>query len=932
MSSQPPHPQSPSTKPDSSAPDFSTAVTETDWHALPPEEAARRLNANQEEGLAETEVTKRLELHGPNKLAEKPPTPPFLVFLEQFKGLLVLLLIGAAVLAAMIGHVVDGVVIMAVTVINAVLGFYQEYRAEQSLAALKRMLTLRPRVRRGGQVVEVDSVELVPGDIMLLETGDRIAADGRILERHSLEIDESALTGESMPVVKWSEPLDDPETPMAERVNMAYMNTVVTRGRGWMVVTETGANTVTGRLAKALSEEEEGDTPLQIQLDHLGKRLSLVAVIIVGLIGVLGFIKGTALADVIIQGIALAVAAIPEGLPAVVTVTLALGMRRMVRFRAIIKRLVAVETLGCTTVICSDKTGTLTLNQMTAKQGFFMGRRFTVGGEGYQPEGAIEMEGGANPRDWSPLLLPLALCNDSTITDGELSGDPTEGALLTLAYKGGAIREEALAKTPRIAEIPFDSANQYMATFHQGAGGEAGGEMRMHVKGSPEEVLRRSTHWVSAEGVKPLDDATRDKLMAENNHLAEQGMRVLGVAWKTLPAKGFDVHDDLEKHAGGLTLTGLVGLIDPPRPEAREAIALCHKAGIVVKMITGDQKDTATAIARQLGLRRRVMTGAELDDIEAHKLAEEIERIDVFARATPEHKVMIIRALKSNDHVVAMTGDGVNDAPALKSADIGVAMGISGTEVAKEAASMVLTDDNFATIVKAVREGRGLYDNLVKFVRFQLSTNLGAIFTVLTALLMEFPEPFNPIQILWINIIMDGPPAMSLGVDKVDSNVMNRPPRPTVDRILKTGRLLRLTFFGLLMMVGSLGTMLWVMEVDPGNTARASTLAFTTFVLFQLFNAFNARSETTTAFNRDIFTNRALWLSLLGAATLQVLAINLQPVREIFHTVPLSLSDWGIAVSVAASILVLEELRKVATRVGVVMIGGEEKVPAEEVA
>jgi Ca2+-transporting ATPase len=865
------------------------------------------------QGLSLAEAARRLAHYGPNKLAEKPPISPLKLLVDQVKSFLILLLFGASLLAAAIGHYRDAVVILVVTAINSLLGFFQEYRAEQSLAALKRMLALHPHVRRGGEIVSIAADEMVPGDIVRLETGDRIAADGRLVEAFGLEIDESALTGESFPVSKRVDALADAEAPLADRTNMVYMNTVVTRGRGWFVVTATGRQSEMGRLAGVLAEEEEGDTPLQIQLDGLGKRLSAIAGVIIAVIFMLGLWRGTKLADVVLNAIALAVAAIPEGLPAVVTVTLALGMQRMVRQRAIVKRLAAVETLGCTTVICSDKTGTLTMNQMTVRAGFYRGRRFTVTGEGYRPDGQILLEDGGQGQDWEPLLFPMALCNDSNVQEGRLIGDPTEGALLTLALKGGVVRDDVILAKPRIAEIPFDSDRQYMATYHAD-----GNHVHVHVKGAPETLLSRCDTWLAPDGVQPVDDALRTRLGAENAALADQGLRVLALASATLPNAQFDPGADLPGLLHGLTFVGLAGLMDPPRAEVREAVALCHRAGIQVKMITGDQRETARAIANALGLEGGVITGPELDRLEADELAGQIESLAVFARVTPEHKMKIVRSLKARRHVVAMTGDGVNDAPALKIADIGVAMGHSGTEVAKEAASMVLTDDNFATIVRAVREGRVIYDNIVKFMRFQLSTNLGAIFTVLGALLLGLPEPFNPIQLLWINIIMDGPPAMSLGMDAAAPGIMERRPRVPGERILNLNRLVRVAFFGAIMTAGTLGVMVWALNggSDGSMASKASTLAFTVFVLFQFFNAFNARHERRSAFAANLFSNPVLWSAVGAVVVLQVVVVNWAWTREIFHIVALDWADWRLLVAVAASILVIEELRKGVAWVG----------------
>ncbi len=859
-------------------------------------------------GLTETEARQRLERYGPNRLREKPPHSRWLLLLDQFKSLLILVLIGASLLAGAIGDIKDAVVILIVVVLNALLGFYQEHRAEATLAALKKMLAPTARVRRGGQVVEIDAAHLTPGDVVLLEAGDRVPADGRIIAAHNVEVSESALTGESHPVGKHALASVAADAPLAERLNMAYMNTVVTRGRLELIVTATGMHTEMGRITGMLDAAEPGPTPLQVQLDVLGKRLALIAGAVVGLIFVLGVLREQPLVQIILTSIALAVAAIPEGLPAVVTVTLAIGMHRMAKRRAIVKKLAAVETLGCTTVICSDKTGTLTMNQMTARIVLFRGRRFMVSGEGYGVAGAITAEDGDPLPDLAPLLIPAALANDSRLRDGGLIGDPTEGALLALAAKGG-FEAEALAQgRPRIAEIPFDSAHKFMATFHHD-----GDTVRMYVKGAPDVLFDRCNAWLDADRVTPLDDGARVVLQAQNELFAAAAMRVLALAAKDIPARGFDPAGDLMAHARDLVFAGLAGIIDPPRPEARDAIRLCRQAGIQVKMVTGDHKLTAAAIARDLGLEGEALTGAELDAIAPGELSKRIETTAVFARVAPEHKVKIVQVLKGRGHVVAMTGDGVNDAPALKSADIGVAMGIAGTEVTKEAATMVLTDDNFATIVGAIEEGRTIYDNIVKFVRFQLSTNMGAIQTVLGASLLGWATPFTAIQILWINIIMDGPPAMSLGLEPARPGVMRDPPRVPDARILTVPRFARLFVYGLTMAVGTLGIFYYA---QPQGPAYALTLAFTTFVLFQFFNVFNARAEHGTVFNRGFFRNRWLWLSLVAVLLLQVLVVHWVPAQAIFRTTDLALADWGLAFAVGASVLLLEEGRKLALRPG----------------
>jgi Ca2+-transporting ATPase len=890
------------------SPAGSAGPSGTACHALDPMATAARFAVDPVQGLSEAEARARLARHGENRLAEKVPRSKWLLFADQFRSVLILVLIAAAGLAGAIGDVKDAVVILAVVLINALLGFWQEHRAEATLAALKNMLTPLARVRRDGRVEEIPAVQLVPGDLVLLDAGDRVPADGRVLTAHNAEVAEAILTGESHAVAKIAAAVVAADSPLAERHNMAFMNTVVTRGRLELLVTATGTTTEMGRMAGMLEAADPGPTPLQVQLDALGKRLAWIAGTFIGAIFLLGLARDLPLAEIVLTSIALAVAAIPEGLPAVVTVTLALGMRRMAHNRAIVKKLAAVETLGCTTVICSDKTGTLTLNQMTARAVFFHGRRFAVSGEGYAGDGVITSEGGGTLPDLGPLLRAASLANDSRIRDGRLIGDPTEGALLALAAKGGFEPEALAERTPRIAEIPFDSANRFMATFHHD-----GEIVRLCVKGAPDALLQRSTGWLTADGVRLLDPAVREGFKVENEVMAVRALRVLAVAARDIPASRFDPAGDLIQWVRELIIFGLVGIIDPPRPEARESIRLCQKAGIQVKMITGDHRLTAAAIARELGLEGESLTGAELDALPAAELSERIEKLAVFARVAPEHKVRIVQILKGRGHVVAMTGDGVNDAPALKHADIGVAMGITGTEVAKEAATLVLTDDNFATIVSAVREGRAVYDNIVKFVRFQLSTNMGAIQTVLGASLLGWPTPFTAIQILWINTIMDGPPAMSLGVEPAHAGVMFDRPRAPNQHILTGARFTRLFVYGLTMAAGTLGLFHYA---QPRGQTYALTLTFTTFVLFQFFNVFNARAEYGTAFNRAFFRNRWLWLSLGAVLALQALVVHWRPAQAVFGTTDLLPADWVLAALVASSVLMLDEARKLAVRLG----------------
>ena len=843
----------------------------------------------------------RLASHGRNELAEAPPRRPVLLFLDQFRNPLVLILVGAAVLAGLVGDLKDTVVIAVVLLLNAILGWAQEMKAQRSLTALKSMLVATARVRRDGAVLEVPAAELVPGDLVLVEAGDRVPADSVLVEEVNLEVDESTFTGESTPVDKTVGEVDA-DTPLADRVNALAMNTVVTRGRGVALVVATGMDTELGRVSGMLQEAEVGQTPLQRQLHGLGQRLGLVALVAVVVYTGLSLLRGTPLADTLLEAVALAVAAIPEGLPAVVTVTLAVGTSQLAKRGAIVKRLASVETLGATSVICSDKTGTLTMNQMTVRELWAGGRHYDVSGEGYGTEGEITRDGAPAADEVTGVLTAIARCNDSHLDEsGKVIGDPMEAALLVVAAKGGVDPEAIRAEAPRLAEVPFDSTLKLMATFHEEQPDQWGPLARMEVKGAADVLLARSV----------ATEDERAEIEAAMVAMAERGLRVLMVAERTVPTSSLEVADPVDLLAD-LEVVGLIGLLDPPRPEARDAIALCHKAGITVKMITGDHVVTAAAIAAALGIEGDAVTGAQLDAMDDDELRDRLPHIGVVARVAPEHKVRMVRALRDQGHVVAMTGDGVNDAPALRTADIGVAMGITGTEVTKEAADMVLTDDNFATIVRAVREGRTIYDNIVKFVRFQLSTNLGAIASLVGAQLAGLPTPFSAIQVLWINLIMDGPPAMALGVDPPAEGTMARAPRDPRAAILSGRRLSVLISYGAVMAAGTLGVLAW--SDANGSEEHALALAFTTFVLFQVFNVFNARFEQASVFSRDLFTNAKLWMAIGGVVVLQVLAVHFDPVQDIFGTADLTLADWGVAIGVASTILWYDEIRKAIVR------------------
>lgn len=894
-----------------------------DVYRLDGAEVASALGVDPQVGVTDQDAIARMERFGRNELAEAARTPGWKRFLGQFTDTLIIILLIAAVVSFVVsGELKTPIVVLVVVFVNAIIGFLQENRAEKSLEALKKMLVSQTRVRRGGELRSVPASELVPGDVVVMEAGDRVPADGRLLFANNLEIEEAALTGESQPATKSTDTIDR-EVGIGDRVNLGFMNTTITRGRAEMVVTATGMDTEIGRIAGLLRATEAEKTPLQKQLDELAHSLAKLAGLIVLAVFAIGLARGGDVGDLLNQSVALAVASIPEGLPAVTVVTLAIGVSRMAHQNAIVKRLASVETLGCTNVICSDKTGTLTLNQMTASELVVRLQRHEVTGSGYAPEGEIV---DVDADGIEAALVPMALCNDAVtrLEDDQwtLVGDPTEGAMLVLAQKGGIDVAELRAKHPRLAEVPFDSANKFMMTAHELVDDMGDRVIRIFVKGAPDVLLARSSDVIGHDGAAvPVADVA-DELAAHNERMGSQGLRVLAVAKRELSADDFGAFiegggDPIEL-VSDLTLVALAGIVDPARPEARQAIAEAATAGISVKMITGDHAVTAAAIGRELGLHGEAVTGADLDHMDDDELDRRIDDIAVFARVAPEHKIRLVAALQKRGNVVAMTGDGVNDAPALKKADMGVAMGITGTEVTKEAATMVLTDDNFATIVRAVRQGRTIYDNIVKFVRFQLSTTVGfaVLFLVSAVLNVASGKPFTAIAILWVNIIMDGPPAMALGVDPDAPDVMDRSPRPTDEKILTRARWTAVGLAAGTMALGTLAILVWAPGAEPvaGVGTVAGTMAFNTFVLFQFFNILNARSDTLSVFRRQTFTNGAMWLALGAVLLLQVGVTHVGFLQDLFDTTSISGPQWLICIAVASSIIVVEEIRKAVVR------------------
>src|SRR5262245_10363949 len=892
-----------------------TAAADTvSWHGLAAEEVCEQLVVDPATGLDSAEVERRRAEYGPNKLAEAPKEPGWHAFLRQYQDLMQYVLVGAAIVSIVaLQEFATGLAIFGITVLNAILGLNQEGKAAESIAALQKMLIIKAHARRDGALADIPSEELVPGDIISFEAGDKIPADGRLLVAATLEIEEAALTGESLPVLKSLEPVPGDDVPLGDRVDMAYMNSTVTRGRGELVVTATGMSTEVGHISGMLSQVQEEKTPLTRQLDQLTVLLTIMAAAALVLIVIIGLIRGESFDDLFLVGISLAIAAIPTGLPAVVTTVLSLGTQALAAKGAIVKRLRSVETLGSTSAICSDKTGTLTLNQMTARQLVIAGRRYSIDGEGYSTNGRILRVAGESDISLEPFLVPMALANDAALHDGEIVGDPTEAALVVLAEKGGIDVDETRRVYPRIAEVPIDSDYKFMATFHELE--ENGHKVaRCYVKGAPDVLLARSSTARGVGGSSIAIDDYRDRVMAENDRLAEEGLRVLAVASKDFDSASFDRGGEHIDDVQELTLLALVAIVDPARNEARGAISQCKEAGIRARMITGDHVTTAAEIAHQLGIEGRALSGTEFAALSDEELDRQVEEIGVVARVAPEDKVRLVDKLKKKGHVVAMTGDGVNDAPALKRADIGVAMGITGTEVTKEAADMILTDDNFATIVSAVEGGRGIYDNLMKYIRVQLIMLGGFILTFLLAGVFDVANgtPLTPLQILWINFAVDVLLAIGLGFDAPVPGLMQRRPRdasaPVVDRDLA----LRLGAASVVMAVLAVSIVAW--GEHRYDLVTATTMGLTTLSLMHIVGALETREPTDTIFKRYTIENRR-FVQLIGAAlVLTFLVTALGPLQRIFDTVALTTSQWAICLIGPIVFLAVAELGKLYDR------------------
>ena len=891
------------------------AAAPTDWYRLSAEDVCAQLDVDPSVGLTAAHVAERRQRYGPNKLAEEAKEPGWRAFLRQYRDLMQLVLVGAAVVSIVaLQDVSTGLVVLGLTVINALMGLHQEGKAAESVESLRKMLIMTANVRRDGELVQVPAEELVPGDIVGFQAGDKVPADGRILVSATLEIEEAGLTGESTPVAKSVPAVTGVEMPLGDRVDMAYMNSQVTRGRGEMVVTSTGMSTEVGHISGMLSGVEQEKTPLTKQLDQLTVVITIMAAAALVAIIVLGLVRGEDFDTLFLVGISLAIAAIPTGLPAVVTMLLSLGTQRLAQQGAIVKRLKSVETLGSTSAICSDKTGTLTLNQMTARELVLVGRRFSVDGEGYSTTGRITRVAGSSDVRLEPFMEPMALANDAVIRDGACIGDPTEGALVVLAAKGGIDVDETRRVYPRVAEVPFDAEYKLMATFHE-MEDHSRTVVRCFVKGAPDVLLARSSHYLDVDGSpKPMDDPARAKVLAANDRMAGEGLRVLAVARRDFDPATFDPASDLLALVDELELLALVGIVDPPRKEAKDAIALCKDAGIRVRMITGDHATTAAAIAGQLGIEGRALTGAEFAAMPDEQLLAEVDEIGVVARVAPEDKVRLVDILKRQDNIVAMTGDGVNDAPALARADIGVAMGITGTEVTKDAAEMILTDDNFATIVKAVRGGRALYDNLMKYIRVQMIMLAGFILTFVGAGIFTIANgtPLLPLQILWINFAVDVLLALGLGFDAETPGLMQRRPRSPKEPVIRRALGARLAVAGLLVAIGTLIVVAW--GEDRYGLAVATTLGLTTASLLHIVVAYEWRDPRRSIFTRDTFANRRFNLLALAALALAFVATALPGLNRLLDTVQLNGDQWRACLLAVLGYLVLAELGKLVLR------------------
>ncbi|MBU7592059.1 calcium-translocating P-type ATPase, SERCA-type [Metabacillus halosaccharovorans] len=874
------------------------------WHEMRSDEVMDTIHSDRDVGLTNKEVQKRTQKFGLNELKEADRPSAIIIFLNQFKDFMVLVLLAATLISGLLGEYIDAIAIIAIVIVNGVLGFFQERRAERSLEALKELSAPQVTVLRDGKWEKILSKELVPGDIVKFTSGDRIGADMRLIDTKSLEVEESALTGESLPVQKSTQPIAGENVGLGDLTNMVFMGTLVTRGSGIGVVIGTGMNTAMGQIADLLQNAETMETPLQRRLEQLGKILIVVALFLTLLVVSIGVLQGHDLYNMFLAGVSLAVAAIPEGLPAIVTVALSLGVQRMIKQNSIVRKLPAVETLGCASVICSDKTGTMTQNKMTVTHVWSGDQVWNITGTGYHPHGEFLRDGdpvdATKTKTLQQILTFGSLCNTATLkeNDGQyqLDGDPTEGALLVAAMKAGLRKETLLKNFEVIEEFPFDSSRKMMSVIVR----DKSGNQFVVTKGAPDVLAGVSKYILWNERQENFNSKYDTKVKQAIESLASQALRTIAVAFK--PLKSNEKINTSFEAERDLVFIGLQGMIDPPRPEVKQAVKECRDAGIKTVMITGDHIITAKAIAQQLNIlpqNGKVMEGKDLSDLSVEELEEIVDDVYVFARVSPEHKLKIVKALQSRGHIVAMTGDGVNDAPAIKAADIGISMGVTGTDVAKEASSLILVDDNFATIKSAIKEGRNIYENIRKFIRYLLASNVGEILVMLFAMLLALPLPLVPIQILWVNLVTDGLPAMALGLDKPEGDLMNRKPRHPKEGVFARGLGWKVISRGFLIGIVTLAAFMIVYYRNPDDLAYAQTIAFATLVMAQLIHVFDCRSEKSI-FERNPFGNMYLIGAVISSVLLMLVVIYYPPLQPIFHTLPILARDWLLILGLSA--------------------------------
>ncbi|MGG5253008.1 cation-translocating P-type ATPase [Neobacillus sp. SM06] len=874
------------------------------YHEMDLNEVEQSLSTNFSSGLTADEAKNRIKQHGYNELDEGEKQSALLLFFSQFKDFMVLVLLAATLISGLLGEYIDAIAIIAIVISNGFLGFFQERKAEKSLQALKELSAPQVSVLRDEQWIRIPSKEVTIGDMLKFSSGDRIGADVRIIEAKSLEIEESALTGESVPAAKHSDPLSASNPGIGDMENTAFMGTMVTRGSGIGVVVATGMDTAMGQIANLLQNAESAQTPLQRRLEQLGKILIVAALLLTVLVVAIGVFQGQELYTMFLAGVSLAVAAIPEGLPAIVTVALSLGVQKMIKKNAIVRKLPAVETLGCASVICSDKTGTMTQNKMTVTHLWSGGKTWTVDGVGYEPEGQFYTEDEPiqvrNEKALQQMLIFGMICNHSELKFNEdeiiLDGDPTEGALLVSAMKAGYDRPALLEEFTILNEFPFDSARKMMSMHVK----DSKGRHFIVTKGAPDVLLGACESILWDDRSQYFGKELQTKVQNAINELASKALRTIAIAFK--PVSPNTVILSEKEAEQNLTFIGIQGMIDPPRPEVKAAVKECKEAGIKTVMITGDHVITAKAIASQLGIltsKSMVLDGKALSEMSVDELEEVVDNVSVFARVSPEHKLKIVKALQNKGHIVAMTGDGVNDAPAIKAADIGVAMGITGTDVAKEASALVLLDDNFATIKAAIKEGRNIYENIRKFIRYLLASNVGEILVMLFAMILGLPLPLVPIQILWVNLVTDGLPAMALGVDRPEENVMKRNPRSPKEGVFARGLGWKVVSRGILIGIVTLMSFMIVYKNDPARLQYAQTVAFAALVMAQLIHVFDCRSEKSVL-SRNPFGNLFLVWSVISSLALMLVVIYFPPLQPIFHTLPIAPRDWLLIIGLSA--------------------------------